>query len=219
MKRRTSPTAAVLAAAAGLLLTACGGGDDRSKANDKIAGADVDSSPSASTSPSAAQPDTAERPKITLPEGVTDDFEDWKTGDTTKDAILSDAAQARLALDYAGAQGNTKEPALSFYWKGDALVDAADWVKWFVDNNSTYVGTVRYYDANVTVSSTSSAVAIYCSDESKAHNKDKTTKKVDATAADSKSYVLHNTRLEKDDKGVWQTVGIVSQRGYKSCIQ
>ncbi|MFJ4783373.1 hypothetical protein [Streptomyces sp. NPDC088794] len=218
MKRRTLPTAVALAAATSLLLTACGGGDDSSRANDKIAGVDAGRR-SASTPPSAVRRDNAERPKITLPEGVKDDFEGWKTGDTTKDAILSDAGQARLALDYAGAQGNTKEPAMSFYWKGDALAEAVHWVKWFVDNNSTYVGTVRYYDANVTVSSESSAAAVYCSDESKAYNKDKTTGKVDITAATSKAYVLHNTHLEKDGKGVWRTAGIVSQRGHKSCIQ
>jgi len=218
VKRRILPVAVALAASAALLLTACGGADDKSSKNDKIAGADTGSS-QASASPSATPSNSAERPKITLPKGVKDAFEDWKTGDTTKDAVLSDAAQARRALDYAGTQGNTKEPAVSFYWKGDALVDAVDWVKWFVDNNSTYIGTVRYYDANVTVSIKSSAVVIYCSDESRAYNKNKKTKKVEITPATSKSYVLYNTRLEKDSEGVWRTVGIVSQRGYKSCVQ
>ncbi|MGW3287713.1 hypothetical protein ACWDR3_24095 [Streptomyces sp. NPDC001002] len=213
------PTTVALAAATSVLLTACGGRNNNSQANDKIAGADR-GGPAASTSPSATRPDNSERPKITLPKGVKDVFQDWKTGDTTKDAILSDAAQARLALDYAAAQGNAKEPALSFYWKGEAFMDAVGWVKWFVDNNSTYIGTVRYYDANVTASSESSAAAVvYCSDESRAYNQDKTTKKVEIADATSKSYVLHNTRLEKDGKGVWRTVGIVSQRGYKSCVQ
>jgi hypothetical protein len=217
VKRRTLPAAAALAATAALLLTACGGGDDKSSDNDKIAGADT-GTPQVS-SPRATSAGSTERPKITLPKGVKDVFESWKTGDTTKDAVLSDAAQARLALDYAGTQGNTKEPSVGFYWKGAALTDAVDWVQWFVDNNTTYIGTVRYYDANVTVSTKKSAVVIYCSDESKAYNKNKKTNKVDITPATNKSYVLYNTRLEKDSKGVWHTVGIVSQRGYKSCVQ
>ncbi|MEU4926949.1 hypothetical protein AB0G54_10660 [Streptomyces yokosukanensis] len=218
MKRRNLPVAATLAVTAALLLTACGGGDDGPEGNDKVPGADTgDSTPSAS--PSSSAPDGAGRPNVILPNGVKDVFESWKTGDATKDTVLADAARARTALNYAATQGNTKEPALSFYWQGDAFLSAVNWVKWFTDHNSTYIGTIRYFDARVTVSSGSSAAVIYCSDESKAYNKDKKTQKVDKTATTDKSYVLYNTHLEKSSKGVWETVGIVSKRGDKSCVQ
>ncbi|MFJ8336389.1 hypothetical protein ACIRBW_34240, partial [Streptomyces sp. NPDC094437] len=56
MKRRTLPVAVTLAAATTLSLTACGGGNDKSKANDKIAGADAGDSASPSASASASEP-------------------------------------------------------------------------------------------------------------------------------------------------------------------
>ncbi|MEJ1196819.1 MULTISPECIES: hypothetical protein [unclassified Streptomyces] len=85
------PVATAFAATAALLLTACGGGDDKSQENDKIAGADTESSPAA-TSPSGAASDSADRPEITLPQGVKDVFEKWETGDAAKDAVLAVAA-------------------------------------------------------------------------------------------------------------------------------
>jgi hypothetical protein len=218
VKRRSLPVAAALAATAALLLTACGSGDDSSKANDKIAGADTGDS-GASASPSATESDNAGRPEVTLPNGVEDVFESWKSGDATKAAVLDDAARARTALNYAATQGDTGDAALGFYWQGDAHASAVDWVQWFVDNNSTYIGTIRYFDARVTISDKSSAVVIYCSDESKAYNKNKKTNKVDKTPTSSDSYVLYNSHLTKDSEGVWRTDGIVSKRGDKSCVQ
>ncbi|MFI1356778.1 hypothetical protein ACH4TV_24835 [Streptomyces sp. NPDC020898] len=105
MNRRSLPVAAALAATAALLLTACGSGDDKSSNNDEIAGADAGgSTPSASPSPSTS--DSIERPDITLSADAKDVFEAWKTGDTTEDAVLADAARAQTAMNNAILKGN-----------------------------------------------------------------------------------------------------------------
>ncbi|WP_327430802.1 hypothetical protein [Streptomyces sp. NBC_01236] len=216
MKRRTLPVAAAFAATAALLLTACGSGGDSSKDNDKIAGAD-DGGTKTSASPSASASDDVDRPDITLPSDVKDDFESWKTGDTTKDAVLADAGRAQTATNYAITKGNPDEPALAFYRQGDALVSGAQWVKSFVDAGITYTGTVRYFDANVVLYGKASAGVTFCTDESKAFNKNRKTEKVDRTAPDNDSYVYYNTHLKKNKDGVWQTTELVSDRGNKKC--
>ncbi|MFI6490612.1 hypothetical protein [Streptomyces sp. NPDC050564] len=215
--RRSLPVAAAFAATAALLLTACGSGDDnKTKDGDKIAGADTGDAKS-SASPGASASDDIKRPDITLPSDVKDDFENWKTGDTAKDAVLADAARAQTATNYAIIKGNPDEPALAFYRQGDALVSGAQWVKSFVDAGITYVGTVRYFDANVTLYGKASAGVTFCTDESKAFNKNRKTKKVDRTPADNDSYVYYNTHLKKSRDGVWQTTQLVSDRGNKKC--
>lgn len=214
VKRRTLPVAVASAATAALLLTACGGGETKSKDNDKITGADT-GRPTASAS--AGPADNVERPDITLPSDVKDDFEGWKTGDDVKDAVLADAARAQTATNYAIIKGNPDEPALAFYRQGDALVSGAQWVKTFVDADISYTGTVRYFDPKVSVFSKNSASVIFCSDESKAFNKDLKTGKVDRTPATNDSYLLYSTRLQKSKLGVWQTTKLVSKRGDKTC--
>ena len=215
VNRRSLPVAAAFAATTALLLTACGGGGDSPKDNDKIAGADQNETGSAS--PSASASDDIDRPDITLPSDVIDDFRNWKTGDTTKDAVLADAGRAQTATNYAIVKGNPDEPALAYYRQGDALVSGAQWVKSFVDAGITYTGTVRYFDPKVTLYGSASAGVTFCTDESKAFNKNRKTKKVDRTPADNDAYVYYNTHLKKAKDGVWQTTELVSDRGNSKC--
>ncbi|MFF3414391.1 hypothetical protein ACFYW9_06780 [Streptomyces sp. NPDC002698] len=217
MKRRTLPVATAFAATTALLLTACGGGDDSPKANDKIAGADQGSTRSAS--PSASASDNADRPDITLPGDVKDEFEGWKTGDATKDAVLADAGRAQTATNDAIIKGTSDTPGLAFYYKDKALTSSAKWVQKWLDAGITYTGTTRYYSPKVEIFDSKSAGVSYCADETKAYNKDRKTKKVDRTPAGKDAYVLYNTRLEKTAQGVWQTSDGTSVRGSKTCVR
>jgi hypothetical protein len=217
LKRRSLPVAAAFAATTALLLTACGGGDDAPKANDKIAGADQGSTDSAS--PSASASDNADRPDITLPGDVKDEFEGWKTGDATKDAVLADAGRAQTATNDAIIKGTSDTPGLAFYYKGKALTSSAKWVQKWLDAGITYTGTTRYYSPKVEIFDSKSAGVSYCADETKAYNKDRKTKKVDRTPAGNDAYVLYNTRLEKTAQGVWQTSDGTSVRGSKTCVR
>ncbi|MFF8569689.1 hypothetical protein ACF07W_05705 [Streptomyces sp. NPDC015140] len=218
MKRRSLPVATALAATAALLLTACGGGDDKSDDGDKIAGADTGGSPSA-TAPSDAASDSADRPDITLPKDVQDVFEKWETGDTAKDAALADAARAQSAMNDAIVQGKTDTAGLTFYYEGKALTTSVKWVQKWLDAGITYTGTTRYFDPKVELFDAKSAGVSFCADETKAYNKERKTGKVDKSPATSDSYVLYNTRLEKNDQGVWRTTDGTSVRGSKTCVQ
>ncbi|MFD8721668.1 hypothetical protein ACFV2H_27700 [Streptomyces sp. NPDC059629] len=209
-------TTATAGVAAALLLAGCGGGGGGSKSNDKIAGADTGASSSASPSASASVAEPG-RPKITLPSDVTDKYEGWKTGDATKDAILADTAGRIDAINDAILRGDTGASGLSFYYKDKGLTQAIAWVQAYLDSNLSFTGTTRYYAPKVTLSGDAVASVVYCSDESKGFNKNRKTGKVDKSPSDQSPYVLYNTRLEKNKKGVWQTSNLISKRGDKSC--
>lgn len=221
MKRRPLPVAAALAVTAALLLTGCGGGgDDSSKGSDKIEGAETGGSKK-STSPSASASSTADRPEIKLPSGVKDVYEGWKTGSSgsDKDAILADTASRIDATNDAIVRGDTGAAGLSFYYKDRALSDVVEWVQKYLDANMSFTGTTRYYAPKVTLSDGKTASVVYCADESKGFNKNRKTNKVDKTPSGESPYVLYNTRLKKNDQGVWQTTNLASKRGEKSCEQ
>ncbi|MFJ3794710.1 hypothetical protein ACIPSJ_00305 [Streptomyces sp. NPDC090088] len=203
--------------ATALLLAGCGGGGDNSKSNDKIAGADTDTSSSASPSASASTADAAGRPKITFPSDAKNVFEDTKTGDATKDAVLADSALGVNAVDEAIFKGSTGTKALGFYNTGKALESSITYANGFINDSDTWIGEIRFFDRKVTLSGAKQAYVTYCSDESKAFVKNKKTKKVDRNAATSRSYVLYHTTLTKNADGVWQTTDIVSNRGDKAC--
>ncbi|WP_150136108.1 hypothetical protein [Streptomyces hyaluromycini] len=211
-------TTATAGVAAALLLAGCGGGDGgSSKSNDKIAGADTGASASASPSASATSADTAGRPKITFPSDAKNVFEDAKTGDATKDAVLADSALGVNSVDEAIFKGSTGTKALGFYHSGKALESSITYVQGFIDDSDTWIGEIRFFDRKVTLSGAKQAYVTYCSDESKAFVKNKKTKKVDRNSATSNSYVLYHTVLTKNADGVWQTTDIVSNRGDKAC--
>ena len=218
MKRRTLPVAAALVATATLLLTACGGSDGgESKGNDKIAGVDTGSETSASASPSDTAAAAEGRPQITFPGGVANVFEDEKTGDTKKDAVLADNAQRINSIDDAIFQDKASTAALGYYSKDKALTSAVTFIQGYLDKNLTWTGTTRYFDRKVTIGQDGTATLVYCADESKSFLKNRKTGKIDNTPTSATSYVLYNTKLAKNDQGVWQTINVISVRGAKQC--
>ncbi|MFJ4782841.1 hypothetical protein [Streptomyces sp. NPDC088794] len=215
MTRRPTLLAAItLTAAAALSLSACGN-DDSSGKNDKIAGADTSKEPSASPTPSTST--ASDRPKITLPSDLTLDFEDAKTGDAVKDAVLSDNAERMRAVDAAITGTDPKGEAVGYYNTGKALESALSWVAEFKDAGATMTGSARYYDREVTLKGKTSAGLTFCADESKGFSKDKKTGKVSKTPVTKNSYVFYNTTLDKNPDGVWQTSQIISTRGAAQC--
>ncbi|MFF8946508.1 hypothetical protein ACF1A5_30410 [Streptomyces sp. NPDC014864] len=216
MTRRTRmPAMALAGPMAALLLAGCGGGDSGSKNSDKIAGADPGVTPSAS--PSASVSGSPGRPNIELPSDATDKYENWRTGDEAKDAVLADTARRIDATNDAILRGDISAPALSFYYRDKALTGAVAWVKAYVDADLSFTGTTRYYAPEVTLSGPTTASVAYCSDESKGFNKNRKTNKVDKRPSSESPYVLSNTRLERNRQGVWQTSNLVSKRGEKAC--
>jgi len=215
VKRRTLPVAAALVATAALLTACGGGGDGSSPGNDKIAGADTGNETSAS--PSASASARGGRPKIELPSDLTLTFEGAKTGDVVKDAVLADNAERMRAVDAAITGTDPKGEAIAYYNTGKALEAALSWVAQFKEANATLTGEARYYDRRVTLKGSDTAVLTFCADESKGFSKDKKTDKVAKTPATKNSYVLYNTRLDKNADGVWQTSQIISTRGAAQC--
>ncbi|WP_432100046.1 hypothetical protein [Streptomyces sp. WAC 04229] len=217
-RRRPARLAAVtLTAAAALTLSACGGGDSSSDEKDKIAGADTGSGSSASPSPSASSTSTVGRPKIELPADLKMTFEDAETGDPVKDAVLADNAERMRAVNAAIAGTDPEGAALGFYNTGKAIEASVSWVAQFEKANATVTGEVRYFDRKATLKGKASAVLTFCADESKGFSKDKKTGKVAKTPVTKNSYVLYNTRLDKNADGVWQTAQIISTRGAAQC--
>ncbi|EST30565.1 hypothetical protein M878_17770 [Streptomyces roseochromogenus subsp. oscitans DS 12.976] len=205
-----------MTATAALLLTACGSGGSSSKDNNKIAGADTNGTKT-SASPSPSSDDGAGRPKITLPGDVQDVFEGWKAGDPKTDPVLADAERRIDATNYALSQANPDEPSLGFYYTGDALVGAAQWVKQAKDAGVVLTGTTRYFNPRVNIYAANSATLSYCSFEGRAYEKSRKTGKINKDPVTNDSYLLYTTRLEKNDKGVWQTNALRSDRGNKAC--
>ncbi|MFJ8188676.1 hypothetical protein ACIQ8D_02575 [Streptomyces sp. NPDC096094] len=217
-RRPTLLAALTLTAAAALTLSACGSDDSSSSDKDEIAGADTGSNPSASPSPSASSTTAGSgRPEIKLPSDLKLVFEDTETGDPVKDAVLADNAERMRAVDAAIAGTDPKGEAVGFYNTGKALEAAVSWVAQFEKANATLTGEARYFDRKVNLKGETSAVLTFCADESKGFSKDKKTGEVAKTPVTKNSYVLYNTRLDKNADGVWQTSQIISTRGADQC--
>ncbi|MFE1031895.1 hypothetical protein ACFW40_08250 [Streptomyces sp. NPDC058807] len=215
---RTHPTiaAAALTAAVTLLLSGCGGSDSEDSGKDKIAGADTGASASPSPSPSVSE-DGVDRPEIKLPSDVKNVFEGGSTGDPVKDAVLADNERMINSIDEAITVDAEEHPALKFYSKDNALIAAASYVQSFYEAGTTWTGSTRYYDREVTLSGENAATVTYCGDETKSYSKDRKTKEVKKTPGDADDYVSYSARVQKNADGVWQTTNVVSERGAEKC--
>ncbi|WP_190329350.1 hypothetical protein [Streptomyces venezuelae] len=222
-RRPTLLAAATMTAAAVLSLSACGGSDGDSKDNEKIAGADSNpgSQKEKSPSPKASAADGVDRPEIKLPKDVKNVFEGGKTGDPKKDAVLADNERWLDALIEATVVVDAKDhPALKFYGSGDALLSAADYIQGFRKKDKSFIGTIRYYDRQVTFLKDGVAAVSYCKDGTKTYPKDLKTGKVDRSIPESAAdYGFYNTRVKKDANGVWQTESVTYvEEATKKCM-
>ncbi|MFF9188427.1 hypothetical protein [Streptomyces rochei] len=216
MRTRTTIAAAALTAAVTLLLSGCGGSDSEDSGKDEIAGADTGASASASPSPSASE-DGVDRPEIKLPSDVKNVFEGGSTGDPVKDAVLADNERMINSIDEAITVDAEEHPALKFYSKDNALIAAASYVQSFYEAGTTWTGSTRYYDREVTLSGENAATVTYCGDETKSYSKDRKTKEVKKTPGDADDYVSYSARVQRNADGVWQTTNVVSERGAEKC--
>jgi hypothetical protein len=216
-RRPTLLAALTLTTAAALTVSACGSDDGPSGDNDKIAGADTGGEQTSSPSPPAASSAADGRPEIKLPSDLKLVFEGGETGDPVKDAVLADNAERMRAVDAAIAGTDPDGESLGFYNTGKAMEAAVSWVGQFEKAGATVTGEVRYYERKVTLQGDASAALTFCADESKGFSKDKKTGEVDRTPVTKNSYVLYNTKLDKNAAGVWQTSQIISTRGAAQC--
>ncbi|WP_235452660.1 hypothetical protein [Streptomyces olivochromogenes] len=210
-------TTAAAGAMSALLLAGCGGGgdDDASKPKDKIAGADTDDT--ASPSPTAPDPSTADRPKIEMPADLSYTF-DWpKTGNKDKDAVLSDSEQSIKAVDLAILNQDPLDKAYRFYYEGGAAAQTQQFIKAYVKAKARTTGAYRYYEPVVNISGSGNASLVYCEDQGKAYDLYLETKKVDKTPVTKNSYVLYSSQLYKNDKGVWVIQKLMAVRGNSKC--
>ncbi|WP_405944076.1 hypothetical protein [Streptomyces sp. NBC_00932] len=219
---RRGAGAASLVVAAALLLSACGGGDssssDKADKSGKIAGADTGKDTASPAASDSAPGDGIKRPKVVLPKGVSNVFEGGKTGDPKQDAILADNARSLDAINAAITTDAKKLlPAVQFYNKGDALASALSYIQGFYDDGTSYVGTARYYNRKVTPLKGGAVAVTYCQDGSKTYPKDRKTGKVTHPPASADDYTFFNERMEKNDKGVWQSAAVISDSGSKKC--
>ncbi|NEE16375.1 hypothetical protein G3M58_59140 [Streptomyces sp. SID7499] len=198
-------TAALTASSAALLLTACGSGG-------------VETRPvapeSASASASAAAGD---RPEAKLPGDMKLVFEDQRTGDATKDTILADNERTVSTVWRAMAYGDMKKSGMALYYTDNALVGVYQYAKRAIDKKTSWAGTLRYYDRQVTLFDKESAALTYCVDESKADLKNRETNELQGTKTTPNSYVFYNLGLKKNAEGVWQTWDLSEDRGSQKC--
>ncbi|GAA2541592.1 lipoprotein [Streptomyces levis] len=216
MNRPARLVTAVLTASAALLLTACGSGGGDGSSSDKIAGADAAETPSASPSGSAPA-DGIDRPEIELPSDMKLVFEGRQTGDATKDAILADNERTVSTVWQAMALGDVKKSGMAFYYTDDALAGVYQYAKGAIAKKTSWAGTLRYYDRQVTVFDKKSAALTYCVDESGADLKNRETNKLQGTKTTSDSYVFYNLGLKKNADGIWQTWDLTEDRGAQKC--
>ncbi|WP_339132061.1 hypothetical protein WJM95_25160 [Streptomyces sp. f51] len=205
MNRPALLVAVALTASTGLLLTACGSGGSTDSASDKIKGADS-SGAKASASPSApTSKDRAGRPRITLPKEFQANFEGWTNSDPKLQAILDDGRE-ELRSEYAAViEADLNSDAVAFYNSDATLVTAHKWIKQFVDDDESLIGSVTAFDPQVHINDTGSGVLFYCVDERKASTKNRRTAKVTTTANKPENVIQYRNRLDKNPQGVWKT--------------
>lgn len=204
MNRPARLAAVALTASTALLVTACGSGGSDDASSDKIKGASGGGKSSPSPT-SSASPDVAGRPRITLPKEFEANFEGWTNSDPKLQAILDDGRE-ELRSEYAAViAADLDSDAVAFYTSDATLRSARTWIKQFVDDDESLIGSVRAFDPQVHVNDSGSGVLFFCVDERKASTQNRRTGKITTTADKPENVLQYRNRLDKTARGVWKT--------------
>jgi Asp-tRNA(Asn)/Glu-tRNA(Gln) amidotransferase A subunit family amidase len=194
-----------LTASTALLLTACGSGGGDDSSSDKIKGAGAGGEKDSASASAPASPGSAERPKITLSKEFQANFEGWTNSDPKLQAILNDGRE-ELRSEYAAViEADLNSDAVAFYNSDATLTTARKWIKQFVDDDESLIGSVRAFDPQVHINDTGSGVLFYCVDERKASTKNRRTAKITTTADKPENVIQYRNKLDKNPQGVWKT--------------
>lgn len=207
MNRPARLVVAALTASTALLLTACGSGGGDDSSSDKIKGADADGKKASASAPASSPTakDGAGRPKITLSKDFQANFQGWTNSDPKLQAILDDGRE-ELRSEYAAViEANVNSDAVAFYNSDATLITAHKWIKQFVDDDESLIGSVTAFDPQVHINDTGSGVLFYCVDERKASTKNRKTAKITTTPDKPENVIQYRNRLDKNPQGVWKT--------------
>jgi len=214
--RTSLPIAVALAASAGLLLTACGGSGSSS---DKISSSPTTpatSAPTTTASPTQAAGPNA--PKFDLPSDITTDFKGFTSDDPKKQAILTDAKYAALAILEFEAKVNTKEtPNFKRFWTGPNGAAFADSIISQFKDGSIITGSYPYYNPVVRTLQNGNVSVQYCEDQRKAYAKNSKTGKVTVTQPSLSDFRAWTLLMTKGSSGEWTVFDHKWLQGAKQC--
>lgn len=181
LKRRSLAVAAALTATAALFLTACGSGDEKSSANDKVAGAEQGTATlTKPAEPSAAAAEVkSDGVDVSLPKDINLVF-DWTTPTDKNEAAAMDDAANYIRAIYHGVDKRTSEDAAVIaYSTGGGLHYAETQIDSRVEGGWTATGTRRHYQTTTRSAANGNSVEVtFCVDSSKFYGKEVKTGKV-----------------------------------------
>ncbi len=223
MKRRSLPVAAALTATAALLLTACGSGDDKSSANDKIAGAEQSTAtPTKSAGPSAtaAAEDKPDGVDVSVPKDMNLVF-DWdKPANKNEAAAMDDAANYIRAIYHGVDKRTADDAAVTTYSTGGGLTYAKTQIESRLKGDWTATGTRRQYQATARSASNGNAVEVaFCVDSSKFYGKEVKTGKVLKTTPSISDFAYFKIIMVKFPTGdsLWQASKVFVETKAEQC--
>jgi hypothetical protein len=222
VKRRSLPVAAALATTAALLLTACGSEDDKSSANDKIAGAEQDTGkPTKSAGPSGAPAqDRPDGVDVSLPKDMKLVF-DWARPEGEDEAAAMDDAANYVRAIYHGVDKRTSTvAAVTAYSTGGGLSYAKTQIDDRVDGGWTATGTRRHYQATTRSAANGTSVEVaFCVDSSKFYGKEVKTGKVlksEPSIADYDHFQIIMVKVPTGEE-LWQASKVFVETKAEQC--
>jgi hypothetical protein len=120
-------------------------------------------------------------------------------------------------VDLAITNQNALDKAYLYYYEGEAAAETQEFIQAYIEAKARVTGTYRFYDASVNLRGGDTGSLVYCEDQSKAYDMYLKGEKVNRTPVTRNSYVLYNSQLRKDDRGVWVITKLLSQRGSGRC--
>lgn len=156
--------------------------------------------------------------ELSLPAGLTLNFEDGSTSSAASAAMLEDAAALFAAMYQAIGRSDPHDSLYQRYATGSARTEVAGVVSMFSDSDWTVSGQGWVFNRTARLTGPDTGRVSWCADVRKVYPQELGSGEVLRSSAGSNGVIAYSGSVRRNSAGVWVLTSLTSERAAPSCL-
>jgi hypothetical protein len=156
--------------------------------------------------------------ELSLPAGLTLNFEESRTDSATTTAMLEDAAAMFAAMYQAIGRGDPDDSLYQRYVTGSAHTEVAGVIRMFSDSDWTVSGQGLVFKRTARLTGPDTGRVGWCADVRKVYPQELASGEVLRSNAGTNGLIAYSGSVRRNPAGVWQLTTLTSERAAPTCL-
>lgn len=156
--------------------------------------------------------------ELSLPAGLSLDFQDSPTRSPATTAMLEDAAALFAAMYQAIGRGDPDDSLYQRYVTGTARTEVAGVISMFADSDWTVSGRAWVFNRTARLTGPDTGRVSWCADVREVYPQELQSGEVLRSSTGSNGVIAYSGSVRRNSAGVWELTSLTSKRAAPSCV-